>query len=422
MNFQHGIRNMTTLPQTGSDWNNLKAHLRDLKKGDAKWKEGRLPVYVYYYTEELLRISHEAYMEFFNENAMGSTAFPSVAQLEKEVIEMGLDLLGGGPQSGGTFTSGGTESIFLALKSAREWARTEKGIERPKIVMAYSGHVSVDKSAGYLGMETVRTPLRPDRRADIKALEAAIDERTCMLYASAPGYPHGVIDPIEEIGALAKKHRLWLHVDACVGGFLAPFVREIGNPIPPFDLSVPGVTSLSADLHKYGFAAKGASLFLLANAENKKYHRFEFSNWPRGSFLSHTFQGSRAAGPIASAWAVMNALGHEGYCEIARVIMDTKKRLIAGVQKIKGLRVLEPGDLCILMYDSIDPRVDVYAVAEHMGKKGWFVGRSTTPKAIHVVLNPAMTPALDQYLIDLAEAVEHVRSTQEVGNVDHRSY
>ncbi|WP_198028171.1 pyridoxal phosphate-dependent decarboxylase family protein, partial [Bradyrhizobium murdochi] len=306
-----------------------------MKQGD--YAKSRLlgPSYIYHYTNELLQVSQEAYMEFFSENALGRNAFPSVAQLEGEVIEMGIGLLGGGPAAGGTFTSGGTESIFLALKTAREWARKEKGIDRPKIVMAVSGHASVDKSAGYLGMDVVRTALREDFRADIGLLEAAIDERTCMLYASAPGYPHGVFDPIEEIGAFARKHGLWLHVDACVGGFLAPFVREIGYPIPPFDLSVPGVSSLSADLHKYGFAAKGASLLLLADRENQKYQRFEFSNWPRGSFLSHTFQGSRAAGPIASAWAVMNTLGHAGYREIARVIMDTKERLIAGVEQIK---------------------------------------------------------------------------------------
>ncbi|MGY3473525.1 pyridoxal phosphate-dependent decarboxylase family protein [Bradyrhizobium ottawaense] len=393
-----------------------------MKKGDYAWQKGRVPLYIYHYTDELLRVSQEAYMEYFTENAMGSNAFPSVAQLEREVIEMGIGLLGGGAAAGGTFTSGGTESIFLALKTAREWARREMGIDQPKIVMAVSGHASVDKSAGYLGMDVVRTPLREDFRADTKLLEGAIDERTCMLYASAPGYPHGVFDPIEEIGALAMKHGLWLHVDTCVGGFLAPFAREIGYPIPPFDLSVPGVYSLSADLHKYGFAAKGASLFLLADRDHQKYQRFEFSNWPRGSFLSHTFQGSRAAGPIASAWAVMNTLGHTGYREIARVIMDTRERLIAGVEQIRGLRVIRPSDLCILLYDSIDPDVDIYAIADRMGKKHWLVGKSITPKAVHIALNPLVAPALDDYLADLAACVEEVRSTKEVGKVDLRTY
>ncbi|WGS19221.1 aminotransferase class V-fold PLP-dependent enzyme [Bradyrhizobium sp. ISRA463] len=407
-----GTKAMTSLPQTGTDWTKLKARLRDMKQGDYAWKDGRLPVYIYYYTEELLRVSQEAYTEFFTENALGAHAFPSVAQLEREVIEMGIDLLGGGPQAGGTFTSGGTESIFLAFKTARDWARKEKGIDRPKVVAAFSAHAAADKAASYLGMEVVRTPLREDFRADVGLFEAAIDERTCMIYASAPGYPHGVIDPIEEIGALARKRGLWLHIDACVGGFLAPFARDIGYPIPPFDLSVPGVSSLSADLHKYGFAAKPASLLLFADREYQKYQGFEFSSWPRGTYVTKTFQGSRAAGPVASAWAVMNTLGRAGYRDIARVIMGTRDRLIAGVEHIKGLRVIRPTDLCILMYDSIDPHVDIYAVADRMGKKGWFVSKSITPKAIHVALNPSVAPALNDYLANLAEAVEQVRSTK----------
>lgn len=413
---------MPTLPQTGSDWSELKGRLHQLKQHDYAWKDGRLPVYVYHYTEELMRVSKEAYMEFFTENALGRKAFPSVATLETEVIEMGIGLLGGSSRAGGTFTSGGTESIFLAIKTARDWARKEKGVDRPKIVMPVSGHATADKAADYLGMEVVRTPLRSDFRADVGLLEAAIDERTCMLYASAPGYPHGVFDPIEEIGALAKKRSLWLHVDACVGGFLAPFARELGYPIPAFDLSVPGICSLSADIHKYGFAAKGASLVLFADRDYQKYQRFEFSNWPRGTYVTDTFQGSRAAGPIASAWAVMNTLGHAGYREIARVIMDTREHFIAGVEQINGLRLLRPSDLCILMYDSVDPDVDIYAVADRMAEKGWFVGKSIMPKAVHIALNPVVAPALDAYFADLAACVDQVRSTKEVGRVDLRTY
>ncbi|UVO35719.1 aspartate aminotransferase family protein [Bradyrhizobium arachidis] len=406
------ITAMTKLPQDGTAWSELKHRLRKMKQDDYAWKAGRLPIFVYYYNEELLRVSQDSYIEFFSENALGrGKAFPSVGKLETEVIEMSTELLGGGPRAGGTFTSGGTESIFLALKTAREWARKEKGIVCPKIVMPLSGHAVADKAAGYLGMDVVRTPLRSDFRADMGLLRAAIDERTCMVYASAPGYPHGVFDPIEEIGALAKKRGVWFHVDACVGGFLAPFAREIGYHIPAFDLSVPGVCSLSADLHKYGFTPKGASLLLFAEREHQKYQRFEFSNWPRGAYVTDTFQGTRAAGPIASAWAVMNTLGHAGYREIARVIMDAMERLAAGIEQIRGLRIIRPSDLCILLYDSIDPSVDIYAVADCMDEKGWYVGKSAVPKAIHIALNPVVVTALDNYLFDLAACVEHVRST-----------
>jgi glutamate/tyrosine decarboxylase-like PLP-dependent enzyme len=246
------------MPADGTDPGVLLNRLRDLKQGDYAWRQGRVPLYVYHHTDELLQLSQQAYLEFFTENALGQgKAFPSVLTLEREVVGMALDLLGGGPRSGGTFTSGGTESIFLAVKAARDRA----GIDRPKLVVPQSGHATISKAASYLGVEVVRTSLRSDLRADVDALATAIDDRTIMLAASAPDYPHGVFDPIAEIGALAANHALWFHVDACVGGFLAPFARDIGHPIPPFDLSVPGVSSLSADIHKYGFAAKARPFY-----------------------------------------------------------------------------------------------------------------------------------------------------------------
>jgi glutamate/tyrosine decarboxylase-like PLP-dependent enzyme len=410
------------LPEHGTAWSALKERLRATKQRDYAWQAGRVPVYIYHHTEDLLRVSQEAYMEFFSENALGRRAFPSVVALEQNVLAMALDLLGGGPQAGGTFTSGGTESIFLALKTARDWARAEKGIDRPKLVVPASAHATVNKAASYLGLEVVRTKLRPDLRADVAALAAAVDERTAAIVGSAPGYPHGVFDPIAELAALATERGLWLHVDACVGGFLAPFARDLGYPIPPFDLSLPGVASLSADIHKYGFAAKGASVILFADRDHQKYQRFEFSDWPRGTYATETFQGSRAAGPIASAWAVMNALGRAGYREIAQVIMEGKQRLAAGIARIDGLAVVEPHDLCILLYESVDPAVDIYAVADRMVEKGWFVGRSVAPKAIHLALNPVVVPALDDYLADLADCVARARQARQTGSVDLRTY
>lgn len=407
------------MPRQGIDAAAVQAQLRELKLGDYAWRQGRVPLYVYHHTDELQRISEQAYLEYFTENALGQgTVFPSVKALEAEVVGMATDLLGGGPCSGGTFTSGGTESIFLAVKAARDRA----GVPDPKLVLPLSGHATVNKAASYLGVEVVRTPLRSDLRADVVALEAALDDRTVMIVGSAPGYPHGVFDPIEEMAAVAARHGAWFHVDACVGGFLAPFVRELGHPVPPFDLSVPGVRSLSADLHKFGFAAKGASVLLLADAADKRHQRFEFDDWPRGSYATETFQGSRAAGPIASSWAVMKALGRDGYLRIAGDIMDARDRMVAGVESIAGLQVVRPHDLSIVLYRSTDPGVDVYAVADRMLQRGWFVGRSISPKAIHVALNPLLVPALDDYLADLAACVSLVRLTGESGTTDTSTY
>ena len=413
---------MTILPREGVAWPELRTRLREIKQDDVAWKAGRLPIYVYHYTEELERISREAFAEFFTENALGRKAFPSIVQLEREVLQMSAELLGGGARTGGTFTSGGTESIFLALKTARDWARSERGISQPKLVAPISAHATVNKAASYLGIEVIRTPLRPDLRCDIAALEARIDDRTFMIYGSAPGYPHGVFDPIEEMAAIATARGLWFHVDACVGGFLAPFAREIGYPIPPFDLSVPGVTSLSADLHKYGFAAKGASVLLFSERDHQKYQRFEFSDWPRGSYVTDTFQGTRAAGPIASAWAVMNFLGRAGYRKIARIIMEAADQLAAGIEAIEGLQVVRPRDLCMVLYGSRDPRVDIHAVADRMSERGWFVGRSVTPQAIHVAMNPTFAAALDNYLTDLAECTALAREARAVGTADLHTY
>lgn len=414
---QIGATAMVTMPEYGVAPAVLEDQLRELKHDDYAWRQGRVPVYVYHHTDELLCLSQQAYLEFFTENALGQgKAFPSVLTLEQEIVEMALDLLGGGPRNGGTFTSGGTESIFLAVKTARDRAN----IDRPKLVLPISGHATVNKAASYLGVEVVRTALGPDLRADVDALEAAIDDRTIMVVASAPGYPHGVFDPIEEIGALASSRDLWLHVDACVGGFLAPFVRDIGYPVPAFDLSVPGVSSLSADIHKYGFAAKGASVLLLADRADKRHQRFEFDDWPRGSYVTETFQGSRSAGPLASSWTVMRALGRAGYREIAKVIMNTKQELASGIDSIDGLRVIHPHDLCILLFGATD--VDIYAVADRMVDKGWFVGRSMTPKAIHIALNPLIAPAIDEYLADLAACVSQVRATGVRGTINAHTY
>ena len=414
---------MTTLAETGIPWPQLKGQLTQLKANDYAWKEGRLPVYVYGYSQALQQVSQEAFLEFFTENALGAgRAFPSVKTIEDEVVAMAIDLLGGGPQSGGTFTSGGSESIFLALKTARDHARAERGIDRPKIVMPQSGHATATKAAEYLGMEVVRTPLTADLRGDMAALEAAVDARTIMLYASAPSYPHGTYDPIAQMGALALRRNLWLHVDACVGGFLAPFARDLGRPIPAFDLSVPGVTSISADLHKYGFAAKGASVVLFSDKALQRHQIFSFSDWPRGNYVTHTAQGTRAAGPIASSWAVMKSLGRSGYREIAGVIMDTMDRLVAGIRTIDGLRVVLQPQLCIVLYDSVDPAVDIHAVAELMGERQWFVGRSIEPNAIHVAVNPLFTPAVPAYLEDLAACVAAARSSGRTGAVDRDTY
>lgn len=411
------------LPEKGSAWADLKKRLEGTKAGDYAWKRGRLPLYVYWRDEDLYQVARDASSLYFVENALGKRAFPSVQTLEKEVIGMVLGLMQADETAAGNFTSGGTESIFLAVKTARDRARAERpGIGKPGIVLPQSAHPAFDKAAHYLDMNVVRVPLRADFRADVVAMEQAIDGDTVMIVGSAPAYPHGVFDPIEDLARLALEKNIWLHVDACVGGLLSPFVRRLGYHIPPFDFSVRGVTSISADLHKYGFTAKGASLVMFHDADLQKYLRFEFNNWPRGTYATDTFLGTRAASPVASAWAVMNYLGEEGYLDMARTIMDTKAKFAEGIAAVPGLEILEPGELSFLLYRSMDPELDINAVAEGLAEHGWFVGRCLEPSSIQLMFNPVHATIVDEYLGDLASVVDDVRRSGRVGVLDKQTY
>jgi len=243
-----------------------------------------------------------------------------------------------------------------------------------------------------------------------------------MLAGSAPGYTHGVFDPIPELGALALERGLWLHVDACWGGFLSPFARDIGYPVPDFDFAVPGVTSLSADIHKYGMAAKGASLFLLRDAALKQHQAFRMDRWPRGVYATDTFMGTRPGGAVASAWAVMHHLGREGYRRVAKITMETRDAITRGVAAIPGLEVVRPQESSIVLYRSNDAALDINAVADALAARGWFVGRAVNPVAIHLALNPVHARGVETYLADLAAAVAEARARGTAGTLDRATY
>ncbi|MBO6814341.1 MAG: aspartate aminotransferase family protein [Rhizobiaceae bacterium] len=403
---------MTVIPLKGRPWDELKTELEDAKKDDFKWEEGRMALYFYYLDEEVKRVQQEAYKTYWTENAMGKKTFFSMLKLESEVLEMGLALHHAPANAKATFTSGGSESIFMAMKTARDWARDTKGITEPNIVIPRTAHPAFDRSAAFLNIKVIRVPTtRADYRADPAELEKRFDSNTIMTMASAPNYPYGVFDPVADVADVAQKHNLWMHVDACVGGFLAPWVKKLGYDIPDFDFSVPGVTSISADIHKYGYAPKGASMMMLRDEALHKYQVFDFNDWERGPYVNDTMQGTRAGGVVAAAWAVMNYLGEEGYTLWAKVIMDTVKKLTDGIDAIEGLTVLKPHELCLFVYTSEDPDLDIGAVGEEMTKRGWFIGRQAEPVGIHMHLNPVHAKTADLYLSDLAASVSEVRNT-----------
>ena len=399
----------STFPEQGVAAQALFAEMEAARTHDVDWRRGRVGLYVHYAGDDVLEVAKEAYQRFFSENALGPKAFPSLKKFEDEVIDWSLDLLHAPPPATGVMTSGGTESLFLALAAARDWARaTRPSIRRPEIVIPWSAHPAFDKAAHYLDLVVRRLPLRQDFRADVDAMAAAITPATILVAGSAPALPHGVIDPIGEIAALARHHELWCHVDACVGGFMAPFVKRAGYRVGQFDFGIEGVTSMSADLHKYGFTAKGASLLLLADSAMRKYLVFDFDNWPRGHYSSATFRGTRPGGAVASAWAVMRHLGLDGYTRIARTTMEGRDRLIAGIESLDGFHVVGKPELTVMGYGAAS--VDIDAVAQSLGERGWFVSGMASPPGIHMgMLSPAHAAVVDEYLADLRAAVDAVR-------------
>ena len=406
---------MSAFPEHGTAASDVFAEMEDARRSDVDWRRGRLGLYVHFGGDDVLDVAKEAYRRFFSENALGPRAFPSLKKFEDDVVAWSADLLHGGPGATGAVTSGGTESIFLAVKTARDHARAEKPqIRDPEIVAPISAHPAFDKAAHYLCMKVKRVPMRADCRADVPAMRAAVGPNTIMLVGSAPTFPHGVIDPIADIATVARERDLWLHVDACVGGFLAPFVRRIGYPIPPFDFEVDGVRSMSADLHKYGFAAKGASVVLLSDARLRKHLVFEFDNWPRGKYAAPTFTGTRPGGAIAAAWAVLRYLGVDGYARLAKQMMDARDRMFTGIRAIDGLYIVGEPDLTVFGYGSRDPaEVDMFAVAEQMNQRGWFATTMSEPPGIHMGMPTlAQVGIVDEYLSDLAVSVKMVRETK----------
>jgi glutamate/tyrosine decarboxylase-like PLP-dependent enzyme len=398
------------LPKTGRTWPELAGTMRESAREDLDWRRGRHAAYVWHAGEAVEQVARDAYAMFRAENGLGLRAFPSLRRMEAEVVGIVRDLAGGDGAVAGHLTSGGTESIFCAVHAARQWARRHRpDVAVPEVVAPFSAHPALDKAAHYLGLRVVRVPTRADFRADVPAMAAAITPATVMLYASAPAYSLGVVDPIAEVGALAAARGLWLHVDACVGGILAPFVRALGHRVPEFGFRAPGVTSLSADLHKSGYTAKGASALLFRSAEHQAVGRYDFEDWPTGLYSTHTFMGTRPGGAIAAAWAVMHHLGEDGYLRIAETVMAAKANFVQALDALaNGLHVWGEPDLWAVGFGARD--CDIFAVADALAARGWGPGRIRQPRGIHLMITPVHAPVIEEYVADLAAAVREVKA------------
>ena len=396
------------LPTEGKTRADVMASLERSMAGDLAWDEGRTFSLVYGVGAEHLRLLQEAYSLFMATNGLGAgRIFKSLSTLEGELVSMSADLLGG-PDCPGNVTSGGSESIILGVRAAQERARAERPqITRPELVLPASAHPAFDKAAHIFGIRNVRTPITKDYVADVQAMADAVNENTIGLVASAPNYPFGTIDPVTAIAEIARRHALHLHVDACVGGFALPFLRKLGQPIPPFDFGVPEVSTISADLHKYGFAARGTSLILYRDQTLQRRVGFKLDDWSGGPYRTPTMAGSRPGGMIAAAWAVFQHYGEAGFLELNRTMLDTSQRLRRGIEAIPGFHVL--GDPAMYVWGFASDAIDVMAVADAMAERRWYLGRQlTTPPSLHVVLTPIHAPVVDGFLRDLREVAESI--------------
>ncbi len=407
-----------TLPNRIADESALFDRMAAFRTDDLAWRGGRAWGLVYGVPEDVERIAKRAYMSFLSENGLDPTIFPSIMQMENEVVAICLGHLGAPEGAVGNFTTGGTESCMMAVKAARDRARKLKGITEPELILPVTAHAAFHKACEYFGVKKVLVPVDPATFvADVDAMEAAITPNTIQLVGSAVSYAHGVIDPIEELGQLALKHDILLHVDGCIGAFLLPLWAELGADVPPFDFSVPGVTSMSMDLHKYGFCPKPSSVVLYRDKELRKHQIFSCADWTGYTVVNPTFLSSRSGGPVAASWAVLHYIGREGYLDFARGMLDGTQRVVAGIEAIEGLRVVgTPQTNLVCVASDSKP---IFRIADAMNDRGWYVqpqlGFHGSPANIHLSVNPACLPWIDDLLSDLAEVTAAVQAPDTPG-------
>jgi glutamate/tyrosine decarboxylase-like PLP-dependent enzyme len=396
-------------PAHGRPVDDLIADLRGGRGDDADWRRGRTFSLVYNAADAELERLHEAVAaEYLHENYLNPFAFPSLLRMEREVVAMGADLLHGNPR-GGKLTSGGTESLFLAVQVARDHAHAARGITEPRIVLPSTAHPAFAKACHYLDVEEVRIPVGADGRADVAATLAAVDPSTALVVGSAPCYPFGVVDPIPELAALAAERGALCHVDACLGGWLLPFLERLGEPIPPWDFRVDGVTSVSADVHKYGWCFKGASLLVHRDEDQLRRQYFLFDGWPGGLYGSATTAGTRPAAPIAAAWATVSHLGLDGYLRLADQVGAVARRFRDGIDGTQGIHITgDPVPGVLQIAADADPAtgaavLDIGAVGDVMDDRGWHLDRQQG--GLHAILSPSHLAVADEFLADLAAAV-----------------
>ena len=408
----------STIPKIGLDKGAILQEMEALhSEEEARWQDGYVSGAVYHGDQGHIQFLNQVYAIHSQSNPLHADVWPSASKYESEIVAMTANMLGAvqvdidqnvSGQICGTVTSGGTESILLAMKAYRDWARERKGIKRPEMIVPSTAHAAFDKAAQYFNIKMTRIPVGADFRADIVATKAAITRNTIVIVGSAPSFPHGVIDPIGDLSDLARRKGIGFHTDACLGGFILPWACKLGYEVPPFDFSLPGVTSMSADTHKYGYAAKGTSVVLYRGLDLRHYQYYTVADWPGGLYFSPTFAGSRPGALSAACWAAMVSMGEQGYTQAARNILETAATIRSGIETIPELHIL--GDpLWVIAFAS--DTLDIYRVMDQMTSKNWSLNGLHHPPAVHicVTLRHTQPGVAERFVEDLKLAVEQVK-------------
>ncbi len=379
---------------------------------DLPWREGKTFAYVYEGGRDVEEVAKAAYMRFLTENALDPTVYPSLLKFETEIVAMAIAHLRGDQDCVGNFTSGGTESCLLAVKAARDHARRVRGIAEPHMILPVTAHACFQKAAQYFDLAVTLVPVDPASfkvRADDMA--AAIRPETILMVGSACQYAHGVIDPIAELGRLAQAHDLLLHVDGCIGGFILPYFRRLGAPVPDFDFSVPGVTSISMDFHKYAYAPKGASVVLYRSKELRRHQIFTAATWTGYSVINPTIQSTKSGGPLAATWALLHYLGDEGYLRFAGRTLEATRAIADAIRAIPGVRLLAEPESSLIAFAA--DGFSVFPIVDIMRRRGWFVqpqlGYMGSEANIHLSIDQSTIDLVPQFLPDLEAAIAEAR-------------
>ncbi len=410
----------TTLPKQARDRSEILRELRRIaRQEDLRWESGRISGSYYHGGKEHYAFLNEVFGLFSHVNLLQRDMCPSGTKLEAEIVSMVAKMLHGDAvrerdsQNAvcGAVTSGGSESIMLAMLAYREWARKERGIRAPEMVVPETIHPAFSKGAHYFGIALIQVPVGADFRADVGAMRAAITKNTIALAGSAANYPHGLIDPFEGLSNLALEHGIGLHADGCLGGFLLPWIEKLGYEVAPFDFRLPGVTSISCDTHKFGYGLKGASVVLYRNRALRRDMYFSMTTWPGGLYASPTMAGSRSAGIAASTWAAMLSLGEEGYLDAARRIMRAADTIQAGIGEIPELEIIGRPTFCIAIR-SREPALDIFHVNDFLASRGWRLNGLQRPPGIHICVTlPQTLPGVaEAFVANLKEGVAYAKA------------